>query len=390
MKIPQKLNFIIISLIIFCPILVNSQSIQDIVIDQIRDTVRINYDLIALRNDDIFEINLAVSDNNGETFDIIPKTIKGAIGFGIKPKSNLIIDWTPLDDSLELIGDDYVFKLNGKLLGASQKIDFVTIPGGEFMMGSSEDFAKTDERRVHSVYVDDFEMSVHEVTNYQFAIFMNLYGSETVKKGEYKGEPLLFPHPKGISKLEHAKQPTGVGLWVTNPGFEYFPIVNVTWYGANEFCKYYGYRLPTEAEWEYAAREGGKDVRFGNGKQIADPSEINFDGKSTEKKEYSKAGESRNSQIRVANFNPNSLKLFDMSGNVWEWCQDWYASNYYFYSKKGNPTGPWFGDYKSIRGGSWFNNAEDIRVTDRSFYTPYKGNSDIGFRVARSILENNK
>ncbi len=389
MKIIEKSTFMFLFVVTF-PILINSQSIQDIVITQIRDTVRINYDLIALGNDDIYEIRLLVSDNNGETFDIIPKTIKGAIGFGIKPKSNLTIDWTPLADSLELKGDDFIFKLSGKLLGASRNIDFVKIPGGEFIMGSSEDFAKTDERKLHVVYLDDFEMSVYEVTNYQFMTFMNLYGSETVKEGEFKNKPLLFFHPKGIKKLEQAKQTSGLGLWVTNPGFEYFPIVNVTWYGANEFCKYYGYRLPTEAEWEYAAREGGKNVLFGNGKQIADPTEINFDGKSTVKKAFSKAGESRNSQIRVASFSPNSLGLFDMSGNVWEWCQDWYESNYYFYSSKENPTGPWFGKYKSIRGGSWYNNAEDIRVTDRSYFSPYRGNSDIGFRVVRSISKNNK
>lgn len=370
------------------PLSLYSQSIQDIGIEQIRDTVRIRYNLVSIRNDDIYEIRLAVSDDNGEKFNIIPNSISGDIGFGVKPKSNLTIDWTPLEDSLELIGENYVFKLVGDLLGGSKEIDFVEIPGGTFMMGSSDEFANTDEKRVHEVYIDDFEMSVYEVTNFQFMLFLNLYGSDEVKDGEYKGKPIIYPHPKGLSKLEHAKQNTGIGIWVTNAGFEYFPVVNVTWYGANEFCKYYGYRFPTEAEWEYAAREEGKNIRFGNGKQIADPKEINFDGRTVEKREYSKAGESRNSQIRVASFSPNQLRLFDMSGNVWEWCQDWYESNYYFYSKKDNPTGPWFGDYKVIRGGSWFNNAQDIRSTDRSFFPPLRGNTDVGFRVVRQKNNN--
>jgi formylglycine-generating enzyme required for sulfatase activity len=364
----------------------NAQSIQDIIIEQVRDTIRINYDLISIRNDDIFEVNLTVSDNNGETFDIIPQSINGDIGFGIKPMGNLQIDWTPLDDSLELIGDDFVFKMNGALLGASKEIDFVNIPGGSFLMGSNEDFAKTDERKLHEVHINDFEMSVHEVTNYQYLFFLNSYGSDVVLKGEFKGKPLIYPNPKGLMKHDKVKQRGGSNLWITNPGFEYFPAVGVTWYGANEYCRYFGYRLPTEAEWEYAARECGENVLFGTGKNIADPSEINFDGKSTEKRSYSKSGESRGSQVRVAKFNPNKLRLFDMSGNVWEWCQDWYESNYYYHSKKNNPTGPWFGNYKTIRGGSWFNNAEDIRVTDRSFYSPYEANSDIGFRAVRSLL----
>jgi len=352
-------------------------------IDQIRDTVRINYDLFSVRNDDIFEIRLHVSDNNGKSFNVEPVHIWGDLGFGIKPTTKLKINWTPLSDSLEMVGDQYVFKITGDLIGASEEIDFVTITSGSFMMGSVENFAKTDEREVHEVYVNEFEMAIHEVTNYQYMVFLNRYGSDYVKDGEFKDKPLIFPHEKGLSKLESKAKQAGLKLWVTNAGYEYFPVVNVTWYGANEYCKYFGYRLPTEAEWEYAAREGGKVLLFGNGENIADPTEINFDGKISEKRKYSRSGASRNSQIRVANFAPNSLRLFDMSGNVWEWCQDWYERNYYFHSKKYNPTGPWFGDYKSIRGGSWFNNAEDIRTTDRSFYNPREGNSDIGFRVVR-------
>lgn len=388
----MKRNYLIkitraIVLVFFANGLVFTQSIQNILVQQSRDTVNVVYDLISLRNDDVFEINLAVSDNNGETYHIIPQTINGDIGFGIKPKSGLTMKWTPLKDSLELIGDDFIFRITGELIGATKDIDFVRIKGGRFLMGSNEKYAKSDERKVHEVFVNDFEMSIHEVTNYQFLTFLNAYGSDIVKEGEYKGEKIIFENSKGLKKIATSQRGTK-NLWTTNPGYEYFPVVGVTWYGANEYCKFYGYRLPTEAEWEFAARERGQDVLFGNGSLIADPSEINFDGRSIQKKEFSVTGEARMSQIRVASYKPNKLRLFDMSGNVWEWCQDWYERNYYYHSKKYNPTGPWFGDYKSIRGGSWFNNAEDIRVTDRSFYSPYRSSSDIGFRVVKEINVN--
>ncbi len=120
------------------------QSIQNINIEQVRDTINIRYDLVSIRNDDIYEINLSVSDNNGEKFNIIPQSVSGDIGYGIKPASGKIIKWTPLKDSLELVGDNFFFKLKGELIGASKYIDFVKIKGGSFMMGSDSEYAKTD------------------------------------------------------------------------------------------------------------------------------------------------------------------------------------------------------------------------------------------------------
>ena len=364
---------------------IKAQSIQNIKVEQHIDTVVVKYDLMSERNDDVFNVRLLVSDNNGATFDIIPKKkVWGDIGYGLTPSVNKTIFWLPLKDSLELIGDNYIFKIETTLMGATPKIEFVTIKGGKFRMGSNAPEAKSDERPVHTVYLNDFKMSINEVTIYQFLTFLNAYGKNEVKDGEYKGEKLFYPNQKGI---DYFKSTFNTKIWKTKKEYEFYPMVGVTWYGANEFCKYYGYRLPTEAEWEYAAREGGKKVRFGNGTNIADPSEINFNSSSELNKKYSISGENRKSQVRVCTFPPNKLKLFEMSGNVWEWCQDWYKSNYYFHSKKYVPTGPWFGRYKVIRGGSWYNSADDIRTTDRSFFPPYKSNGDIGFRVVQEITK---
>ncbi|HEX9933773.1 MAG TPA: SUMF1/EgtB/PvdO family nonheme iron enzyme, partial [bacterium] len=144
-----------------------------------------------------------------------------------------------------------------------------------------------------------------------------------------------------------------------------------------------GYRLPTEAEWEYAAREGGRNVRFGNGKDIADPSEINFDARADFKRLYSVVGVYRHKTTPVASFPPNSLGLYDMSGNVWEWCSDWYDANYYSSSPDTNPRGPNSGSERVLRGGSWSCGPGDVQCSDRGRYDPGTWDVNHGFRVAK-------
>jgi formylglycine-generating enzyme required for sulfatase activity len=144
-----------------------------------------------------------------------------------------------------------------------------------------------------------------------------------------------------------------------------------------------GYRLPTEAEWEYAAREGGKTIRFGNGKSIADPQEINFDGRKLFQKDYSIVGFFRAKTVEVGSLTcPNEMGLHDMSGNVWEWCWDWYGE----YSRKPqiNPKGPDEGPFHVYRGGSWDVDASFTRVSYRPESLPAIDFFNIGFRIARS------
>jgi formylglycine-generating enzyme required for sulfatase activity len=194
------------------------------------------------------------------------------------------------------------------------------------------------------------------------------------------------------------------GLWKavmgqdTNPshfeGDDMLPVENVSWDMAQEFIQVLNkksgasYRLPTEAEWEYAAREGGKKVRFGNGKDIADPVEMNFDA--SEKEIYSVAGTDREKTTPVELFKPNALGLYDMSGNVWEWCADYFAYDYYQQCQKqgtvDNPKGPETGPLRVLRGGSWFINALHCRTTTRASHKPTARSSNFGFRLALSAL----
>jgi formylglycine-generating enzyme required for sulfatase activity len=143
-----------------------------------------------------------------------------------------------------------------------------------------------------------------------------------------------------------------------------------------------GYRLPTEAEWEYAAREGGRQVRFGSGKDTADPQKINFNGSSTNQKSYSKAGVNRKKAVRVGSLPRNQLGLGEMSGNVWEWCWDWYGR--YDLSSNDNPKGCVSAESRVLRGGSWIDLPSLVRAAHRGANKPFARYNDVGFRLART------
>lgn len=373
----MHINLKFIFIIILFSIELKSQAFYNLNIIQLHDSVKITYDILGGRDYDVYKINVDVSNDAGRTFALEPKNAEGDIGYGVSKGMGKFIIWEPLKENVELKGDEFIFKLSGNTLGTTSEIEFVYVNGGSFEMGDNFGEGPTDEKQVHHVNLSNFEIGKYEVTNYQYAKFLNEYKSSIVKGGEFSGELMIKERETGLKYIQQNWQPQA--------GYEFFPVIGVTWFGANEFCKYYGYRLPSEAEWEFAARERGEIVRFGNGKNIADPREINFDGSRSNEDSISVHGEFKAKTSPVGKFAPNSMDLFDMSGNVWEWCQDWYTSNYYFHSCSDNPAGPWVGMYKIIRGGSWFNDAKGVRATDRSFFPPYKENGDIGFRVVRSV-----
>ncbi len=221
----------------------------------------------------------------------------------------------------------------------------VLIPEGEFEMGCNE--GHEDEKPVHKIFVKAFYMDIYEVTNADYKKFVD---ATNYKKPSSWKEPTL----SGADQ----------------------PVVRVTWYDAQEYAKWAGKRLPTEAEWEKAARGGlvGKLYPWGD-KLFHD--NANYYG--TGGKDFWEM------PATVGTFEPNRYGLFDMAGNVQEWCADWYDPKYYSSSPAQNPTGPKSGTSVVVRGGSWGDDVQNmrdsgLRVAKRRFLDPYEADNYTGFR----------
>ena len=244
----------------------------------------------------------------------------------------------------------------------------VFVQGGEFMMGSPDKTIEytDDERPVHKVSLGSFEMSRYEITNLQYAVFLNKYGSDMVLTGEFKGEEMVYEHNWGVFKNKETQK------WEAQKGYEYHPVISVTWYGANEMATFYGLSLPTEAQWEYAARGGAKAI------------ETIYAGSNTidEVAWYSETSKAT-STFPVGLLKSNELNLYDMSGNVMEWCADWYSDYPEEFQK--NPKSLLKGSYRVDRGGSWGHSAGGSRVAYRYGNKPNNYYNYLGFRLVSSL-----
>ncbi len=230
----------------------------------------------------------------------------------------------------------------------------VWIPGGEFAMGSDSTLGQADERPVHPVRVDGFWMDTTPVTNAAFRKFVEQTGYVTTaekapRPGLAAGSIIFAPPPKVTHELEwwrwqkgaNWRHPTGPGS--TIDGLDDHPVVHVSWFDATAFAKWAGKRLPTEAEWEFAARGGLAQNEYVWGRQRNPggtyPANIwqgAFPNDNTKADGFAYTSP-------VGSYPANGFGLFDMSGNVWEWCHDWYRPDYYARLGRGvatNPQGP--------------------------------------------------
>ncbi len=293
---------------------------------------------------------------------------------------------------------------------------FVRVPAGEFMMGSAESpqaLAKAfphaerrrltdlaDEQPVHRVRLTrDFWLGAHEVTVGQFRQFVQASGyvPESVRDGSgaYGFNPRYDPSRTQRGDLFEGRDPRY--SW-QNPGFaqtDAHPVVNVTWNDAVAMARWLSeregvtYRLPTEAEWEYAARAGSR-TRYpgGDDPQVLLRSANTFDRETALRwpRWRDQAGHGSDGHAftaPVGSYAPNAFGLYDMIGNVWEWCADWYGEDYYRRSPTDDPAGPASGKVRVRRGGSWHTWPLYARVAFRNWNTPETRYVLLGFRLLR-------
>ena len=251
-------------------------------------------------------------------------------------------------------------------------IKLICIPAGEFMMGSPEAEGFSCEHPQHKVYLDAYCIGKYQVTNKEYSEFLNNYGKDTDDNGNkmiYDSNE-MYPgrYNWGLNKES--------GIWKPVPGYEDYPVIYVTWYGANQYCKWLSkktgknFRLPTEAEWERAAR-GGESYKYSGSNDL---NSVGWYWANADKKTHP-IGEKKS----------NGYGIFDMSGNVREWCRDWYDGNYYKNSPKSNPKGPSSGSSRVFRGGSWFGDADFCRCAFRYSNAPSFSFDNLGFRLGRAL-----
>lgn len=289
----------------------------------------------------------------------------------------------------------------------------VLIPAGTYEMGADNQQVREDEFPKHKVSVNAFWMDETEVTNAQFKKFVDATGYITTaeKDFDYKDDSGNVKHQKAGSLVFHQLKPgedENVNTWwqfieganwrhpqspaSTIEGKENFPVLHVSWEDANEYAKYFKKRLPTEAEWEYAAGGGLKNNIYPWGNEKVDEGKAkcnswngNFPFENTLTDKYERSAP-------VKSFSPNNFGLYDMAGNVWEWCHDWYDKDYYAFCVKNhnfnNPQGPDknIPGEKVMRGGSFLCNdsyCSGFRVAARMKSTPETSLEHTGFRCVK-------
>ena len=285
-------------------------------------------------------IELLYSTDRGHTFQIC-YAVTGNLQF--QTSGNKKIIWECAEDGVILA--DVVLKLNIKkennTLGKTDKdlIKMVFVEGGTFLMGCTveqDGVCHNDEKPAHPVRLNSFYI-----------------GKYTITQGQWKA--VMGNNPSYFAKGDN------------------YPVDNVSWEDAQEFIRQLNkmtgksYRLPTEAEWEYAARGGKKShIHIYSGSDRAN--EVSWNESNSD-----------NGTHLVGSKSPNELGIYDMSGNLWEWCNDWFAP--YPASTQTNPTGPSSGTYRVLRGGSWKVPSSDCRVSYRYDINPNDRYYSLGFRV---------
>ncbi|MCI0382522.1 MAG: bifunctional serine/threonine-protein kinase/formylglycine-generating enzyme family protein [Chlamydiae bacterium] len=313
-----------------------------------------------------------VSQKQVHNWDDLSEILENKLG---NKKTSPVKSVKPILKPTELIRPEYesdpasVFQIDNTVVKYTPKrsdnkyqveplvTEMVVIEGGAFMRGSQN--GGRDEIPRHAIHLSSFAIDVHPVTNEQFVRFLEAMGGE--KDG----------NNNDIIRLRESRIKKAGGKLSIESGYAKHPVVGITWYGALAYAKWIGKRLPTEAEWEIAAYGGVESSQYPTGDNI-ERSQANFFSSDT---------------TAVMSYPANRYGIFDMAGNVYEWCQDWYAYNYYDLSiqEPDDPKGPLQGVYRVLRGGCWKSLKEDMRCSHRHRNNPGIMNKTYGFRCAADV-----
>ena len=229
----------------------------------------------------------------------------------------------------------------------------VAIPGGAFVMGHAN--GDEDERPARTRTISSFHLDRTEVT---YGHYLECVRAGSCTPPHYDDGKCLLWTPPTFSRVTIPARYRGDDV----------PVVCVTWGQARDYCRFAGKRLPTEAEWEYAAR-GAKGYEYSWGNEPPSAGRCTM---------YGSPGPSA-----VGSYAPGTWGLYDMTGNVWEWTADRYQRDYYTESPDADPPGPEVGYYRVIRGGGWYSTAASLRAGNRNWFSPAHAEASIGFRCAR-------
>ena len=264
------------------------------------------------------------------------------------------------DTSIVQIATNNKTVKNVQLVQIPPFTSMITIPGGTFTMGctSEQNGCYNDEKPTHQVTLSAYEIGKYEVTQIEWRTVMGTNPSQI--KGDYRP----------VETVSWNDIITFCNTLSTREGLTPVYVVNGPTLTANWSAN--GYRLPTEAEWEYAARGGASSTN------------TQYSGSNTIEDLAWYTSNSGNTTHDVGTKSPNQLGVYDMTGNVWEWCWDWYSDTYYTSASQTNPMGPIFGSKRVLRGGSWNNFPGDSRVSRRINIDPDNRTANVGFRLVRT------
>jgi sulfatase modifying factor 1 len=276
----------------------------------------------------------------------------------------------------------------------------VLLPGRTFLMGSDDPqgYAADGEGPIRQVRVDPFWIGRTAVSNAEFDAFVRTTGYVT--EAEKYGWSFVFagllldsiPPTRAVTAAPWWRQIYGAS-WRHPEGLESsvddrldHPVVHVSWNDARMYCRWAGARLPTEAEWEYAARGGLEQRRYPWGDELTPDGEHRMNVWQGRFPTLNTLDDGYLGTAPVHAFPPNGYGLHNMTGNVWEWCADWFSAAFHVHGSRRNPKGPRSGTHRGLRGGSYLCHASYCyrhRVAARSANTPDSSTGNLGFRCAR-------